>query len=82
MTQKELFSEIASAVQIFEDSKRKEKFLFVLGALVSRSISLKKAAEIMEIYPEEFLGKLDSIGIDFSYLSSEDVAIEKTGEIS
>ena len=77
MTQKELFSEIAAEVQLFKNPEQKENFLFVLGALVSRLISLKKAAEIMEMEPEAFLQRLDLMGIDFSYLAAEDVALER-----
>ena len=39
----------------------------MLGALVSRVISLKKASEIMEIEPELFLELLDLMGLEFSY---------------
>jgi predicted HTH domain antitoxin len=46
--------------------------------LVARVISLKKAAEIMELEVEVLLGLLDITGIEFSYLSSEDTAIEKS----
>lgn len=77
MSKKELFSEIASSVKLFQNIEQKESFLFVLGALVSRLISLKKAAEIMEMEPEVFLQLLDLMGIEFSYLSPEDVALER-----
>jgi len=36
--------EIASEVQIFQAIEQKEDFLFVLGALFARVISLQKAA--------------------------------------
>lgn len=77
MTTQEIFRNIASEVQLFKDVEQKEKFLFVLGALVSRVISLKKASEMMEIEPELFLELLDLMGLEFSYLSQQDVALEK-----
>ncbi len=77
MSNKEIFQEIASEVQLFQSIEKKESFLFVVGALVSRLISLQKAAEIMQIEPDVFLQILDWMGIDFSYLSSEDIAIER-----
>lgn len=77
MTTQEMFRSIASEVQLFKDIEQKEKFLFVLGALFSRVISLKKCSEIMEIEPEVFLELLDLMGLEFSYLSQQDVAFEK-----
>jgi hypothetical protein len=55
----------------------KGKFLFVLGALMTRLISLRKGAEIMGIDAEELLQILDLLGIEFSYLSSEDIEQEQ-----
>ncbi|NEQ80347.1 MAG: hypothetical protein F6K26_08830 [Moorea sp. SIO2I5] len=77
MSNKEMFKTIASEVQLFQDMGQKENFIFVIGALVSRLISLQKAAEIMQIEPEVFLKILDLMGIEFSYLSSEDITIEQ-----
>jgi predicted HTH domain antitoxin len=74
---RELTQRIAAEVQIFQNLEQKENFLFVLGALLARVISLKKAAEIMEMEPETFLKILDWIGLEFSYLMEEDVAIEQ-----
>ena len=71
------FQEIASQVQLFQSIEQKETFIFVLGALTSRLISLHKAAEIMEMDTEIFLKVLELMGIDFSYLTVEDIAIEK-----
>ncbi len=73
----ENFKKIASEIQIFQDIEQKESFLFVLGALAARVISLKKAAEVMEVEPEVFLQLLGLIGFEFSYLSQEDVLIER-----
>ncbi|WP_232229332.1 hypothetical protein [Crinalium epipsammum] len=42
-----------------------------------RLISLKKAAEVMNIDSEELLQILDLLGIDFSYLDEEDIERER-----
>jgi predicted HTH domain antitoxin len=78
MMNTELFKGIASEIQIFQNIEQKENFLFVLGALSAKVISLKKAAEVMEVEPEAFLKLLELIGFEFSYLSQEDVSIEKS----
>ena len=78
MVSKEVLKEIAANVQIFSDVEQKERFLFVVGALVSRLISLKKAAEIMELEVEALLQILESMDIEFSYLGSEDIVIERS----
>lgn len=49
MTKTEIFKEIAASVQLFSILEEKEKFIFVIGALASRLITLQKAAEIMDI---------------------------------
>ena len=74
----QLFKSIASDIQLFKSVEEKERFLFVLGALISKIISLEKASEIMEMDREFFLKLLDLMGIDFSYLSDDDVEIEKS----
>ena len=80
MIQQEVFKGIASEVQIFKDIEQKETFLFILGALISRIISLKKASEVMDIEPEVFMKLLELMGIEFSYLLEEDVATERNWE--
>ncbi|MBD2776702.1 hypothetical protein [Iningainema tapete] len=77
MTTKEVLRSVASEIQLFDDIEQKETFLFVVGALFSRVISLKKAAEIMEMEPNVLLELLDLMGIEFSYLTLQDVALEK-----
>ena len=72
------FQEIAAEVQLFNDIEQKEKFVFVVGALVSRLISLPKGAEIMEMEPEILLKSLEMMSIDFSCLTPEDIEMEKT----
>ncbi|MFN6560499.1 MAG: hypothetical protein RMY28_011900 [Nostoc sp. ChiSLP01] len=77
MTSKEELRSVASEIQLFNNIEQKETFLFVIGALFSRVISLKKAAELMEIEPDVFLELLDLMGLEFSYLTEQDIAIEK-----
>ncbi|MDB9427276.1 hypothetical protein PN437_20650 [Microcystis aeruginosa CS-564/01] len=71
------FQEIAAEIQLFDNIEQKKQFIFVVGALVSRIISLHKAAEVIEMDSEIFLKILELIGIDFSYLIREDIDREK-----
>jgi predicted HTH domain antitoxin len=73
----ELTQTIASELQIFKTVEQKENFLFLLGALIAKLISLQKAAEIMEMEPEMLLQLLDLMKIEFFYLSEDDVSLEK-----
>lgn len=77
MISKEMLRSVASEIQLFNNIEQKETFLFVLGALFSRIISLQKAAEIMEMESDVFLNLLDLMGLEFSYLSEQDVLVEK-----
>jgi predicted HTH domain antitoxin len=70
--------QIAAEVQLFNTLEQKENFLFLLGALTARLISLKKAAEILNLDPEILTKILELMGIDFSYLTEADVAAEKS----
>jgi predicted HTH domain antitoxin len=74
---REITQTIASEVQLFQTLDQKENFLFLIGALLARVISLKKASEIMQLEPSQFLQILDLMGIEFSYLSEEDIDLEK-----
>jgi predicted HTH domain antitoxin len=74
----ELLQNIAAEIQLFTTLEQKENFLIVLGALTARVISLKKAAEILNLETEAFLKILDLMGIEFSYLTEDDVITEKT----
>jgi predicted HTH domain antitoxin len=75
---RELTQNIASELQIFKTVEQKESFLFLLWALQTRVISLQKAAELIEMEPEMLLQLLELMGIDFLYLSENDVSLEKT----
>jgi predicted HTH domain antitoxin len=74
----ELLQNIATEIQLFNTLEQKENFLIVLGALTARLISLKKASEVLNLEPEAFLQILDLMGIEFSYLTEDDIAVEKT----
>jgi predicted HTH domain antitoxin len=74
----ELLQNIATEFQLFNTLEQKENFLIVLGALTARLISLKKASEVLNLEPEAFLQILDLMGIEFSYLTEDDIAAEKT----
>lgn len=68
---------IAAEVQLFNILEQKENFLIILGALTARIISLKKASEVLTLEPDTFLKILELMGIEFSYLTEDDIAAEK-----
>lgn len=68
---------IAAELQIFQTVNQKENFLFIIGALLTQVISLQKAAEVMEMEPEMILQLFELMGIEFSYLSDDDISIER-----
>jgi predicted HTH domain antitoxin len=74
----EITQAIASEIQLFQTLDQKENFLFLIGALLARVISLQKASEIMQLEPSELLKILDLMGIEFSCLSAEDIELEKS----
>jgi predicted HTH domain antitoxin len=73
-----ILQNIAAEVQLFNTLEQKESFLFILGALIMRLVSLQKASEILNLEPKAFLQILDLMGIEFSYLTEDDIAAEKT----
>ena len=68
---------VVEAVPLFRDPKDKEKFLIVVSALKLRLVSLAKASEIMHMTKTGLLELLESLDIDFSYLSENDIEMEK-----
>lgn len=80
MINTEVFKSIASEIQIFQNIEQKESFLFVLGALVARAISLKKAAEVMEVEPEVFLMPNDEVTVNSDEETGNFSLINRTGE--
>jgi predicted HTH domain antitoxin len=73
-----ILQNIAAEVQLFNTLEQKESFLFILGALIMRLVSLQKASEILNLEPKAFLQILDLMGIEFSYLTEDNIAAEKT----
>jgi len=69
--------EIASELPFFKTVGDREKLLGVIGALVLRKISLSKASEIMGMERERFLGLLDAMKLEYSYLEDQDIGVEK-----
>lgn len=69
---------IVEAVPLFRDIKDKEKFLIVVSALKLSLVSLAKASEIMHMTKTGFLELLEAVDIDYSYLSENDIEMEKT----
>ncbi|MCF8085192.1 MAG: hypothetical protein K9M96_19100 [Deltaproteobacteria bacterium] len=69
--------EIANELPLFKAVDDREKLLGVVGALVLRKISLAKASEIMGMQRERFLGLLDAMNLEYSYLRNQDIDIEK-----
>ena len=77
MTSTIALQNIAVSLPVFTELEQKERFLFVLGALTARMISMRKSAEVMNLDEAELLQILDLLGIDFSYLKDEDIQREK-----
>lgn len=69
--------EIANDLPFFKTVGDREKLLGVIGALALQRISLSKASEIMAMEREAFLGLLDAMGVEYSYLEERDVEIER-----
>lgn len=76
----DLIQTIATEVQLFSTPEQKANFLLVIGALVSRLISLKKAAEVLNLDPEAFLVLLELMGIEYSYLTEMSIDQEMIWE--
>jgi predicted HTH domain antitoxin len=74
----DLLQAIATEIQLFNTLEQKENFLFVLGALTARLISLKKASEVLDLEPAALVQILDLMGIELSYLTEDDISAEKT----
>ena len=69
--------EIAHELPFFKTVDDREKLLGVVGALVLRRISLSKASEIMGMERERFLGLLDAMRLEYSYLEEQDIDVER-----
>ncbi len=69
---------IVESVPLFRKIEDKEKFLVVVSALKLRLLSLAKASEIMNMTKTGLLELLETLDVDYSYLSENDIEIEKT----
>ena len=72
-----LLQDIVNELPLLKSSEDREKLLVVVGALVLRRISLNKASEIMGMQREAFLGLLEALGMEYSYLEEKDVEAER-----
>jgi len=68
-------------IPFFRDKEKKDLFLTVIGTVIGalslRLISLRKAAELLNLEEKTLLEMLDSVGYSFSFLEKEDIEIEK-----
>jgi len=69
---------VVNEVPLFRKREEKERLLIVISALKLRLVSLAKASEIMNMTRTGFLELLKALGIDYSYLSENDIEMEKT----
>jgi predicted HTH domain antitoxin len=69
--------DISKDVPYFKDKEKKEIFLYVVGALSLRLISLKKAAELLNMDTATLLNMLENSGYSYSFLEKGDEQIEK-----
>lgn len=81
MASSQTLSYISNKVPFFRKEEKKRVFLEIIGALVLRIISLRKAAEILDMDEEVLLEILESIEYPFSYLETEDIVREKEWKI-
>jgi predicted HTH domain antitoxin len=70
-------STVIEKFPLFERYKEKEKFFTVVGLLFTRQITLAKAAEMLEMTREDFFRVLKLMGLQYSYLSEEEIEHEK-----
>jgi predicted HTH domain antitoxin len=62
---------------LFESYEKKERFFTVLGLLFTRQVTLAKAAELLGMSREELSGILKLMGLEYSYLTKDEVKREK-----
>lgn len=74
----DILKPIVELVPLFRNIEDKEKFLVVVSALKLRLLSLARASEIMSMTKTGFLELLEALDIDYSYLSENDIVVEKS----
>ncbi|EEB74444.1 hypothetical protein [Thermococcus sp. AM4] len=62
---------------LFKDYREKERFLKVIGLLVSHQITFEKAAELLDMRLDELAFLLDKLGVEYSLLDEEEARLEK-----
>jgi len=70
-------TEIIERFPLFENYEKKEKFFTVLGLLFTKQVTLAKAAELLDMSREELSALLKNLGLEYSYLSKDEVQQEK-----
>lgn len=68
---------IVESVPLFKSLEKKENLLVIISALGLRLVSLSKASEIMNMTKVGLLELLGALDIEFSYLSTEDIEVER-----
>ncbi|NJF24318.1 hypothetical protein [Thermococcus sp. Bubb.Bath] len=67
---------IVFSFPLFKDYHEKERFLKVVGLLVSHQITFEKAAQLLGLKLEELSFLLDKLGIEYSFLDEEETELE------
>lgn len=67
---------VVNEFPLFKGREEKERFLLILGLLVSRTISVAKAAEVLGMSRSEFSAVLRTIGFKYGYLDEEEAKAE------
>ncbi|WP_258083134.1 hypothetical protein [Thermococcus thermotolerans] len=62
---------------LFKDYREKERFLKVVGLLVSHQITFEKAAELLNMKLGELAFLLDKLGVEYSFLDEEEARFER-----
>ncbi len=60
----------------FKDYREKERFLKVIGLLVSHQITFEKAPELLDMRLDELAFLLDKLGVEYSLLDEEEGKFE------
>ncbi|ASJ02768.1 hypothetical protein A3L09_05630 [Thermococcus profundus] len=61
---------------LFKDYHEKERFLKVVGLLVSHQVTFEKAAQLLGMKMEELAFLLDKLGVEYSLLDEEEAELE------
>ncbi|WP_456367570.1 hypothetical protein [Thermococcus sp.] len=62
---------------LFKDYHEKERFLKVIGLLVSHQITFEKAAELLDMRLEELAFILNKLGVEYSFLDDMEARLER-----